>query len=378
MKSDDVRECLCSSLAINCFQLGCCLHGSPRCHCAHANDDWMTKLMAVSPEKKIRDLVIPGTHDSASVTISNWAPFSAVGLCQNVSVNEQLRRGARYLDLRVGGTTDSTLVDDTFICHGMLKGGLFPDVIEEVHQFLCDYPREFIVLEVIYDPNKHEMSSEQRLRVLQLLSSTFDEMVTQEDVNSWFNLKNLTLGELEKKKKNIIVLIDDRICNFSHEGTQYDLATVAREFGCHKNGNFLKNKWHNTANAQTLLRSNETFLEGACNDCDFFMNSQFVMTPQPPGGVSDVLGLLFGAKSLRPVSLARELYRKDVLETFIRDNADNRWNIVLLDFLDLCPQLIKYVTLRSAFHFFVFSHRSNSKTIPYMQCLIPISGFLLD
>ena len=55
----------------------------------------------------------------------------------------------------------------------------------------------------------------------------------------------------------------------------------------------------------------------------------------------DVLGLLFGTKSLRPVSLARELYRKDLLEKYIRDNSEKRWNVVLLDFPDLCPQLVR-------------------------------------
>ena len=27
---------------------------SPRCYCAHVNNDWMTKLAAASPEKKLR------------------------------------------------------------------------------------------------------------------------------------------------------------------------------------------------------------------------------------------------------------------------------------------------------------------------------------
>ncbi|KAL7523798.1 hypothetical protein ACHAXR_001664, partial [Thalassiosira sp. AJA248-18] len=285
MKADDGKECLCSALAINCFQLGCCLHKSPRCKCAHENQDWMTKLGDVAPEKKIRDLVIPGTHDSGSVTISNYKPFAAVGLCQNVSVNEQLRRGARYLDLRVGGKKNSTLIDDTFICHGMLKGGQFPDVIDEINQFLAENPREFVIVEVIYSPKKHEMSSELLLRVFQLLSSTFDEkMITLEDASSWFRLNHVTLGELTDRKKSVVVLINDKMNNgFSHGGTHYSLATVVKEFGCHKNLHFMNNKWHNTAHAFSLLESNETFLEEASDDCRSFLNSQFVLTPQPPG-----------------------------------------------------------------------------------------------
>jgi len=254
----------------------------------------------------------------------------------------------------VGGTTTSTFVDDTFICHGILKGGSFRKVIEEIHLFLCDHPGEFVVLDVVYERDKHEMSSEQQLSVLQLLSSTFDAtMVTQEDVDSWFHLPTLTLGELQNRGKNILLLINDHFVigggsglvssSSSNEGLCYDFDHVAREFGCHRNGNFMKNKWHDTDRAHTLLQRNETFLEGACNDCHVFMNSQFVLTPQPPRNIRDALGLLFGAKSLRPVSLARDLYRKDVLEAFIRDNAENKWNIVLLDFVDLCPQLVRFL-----------------------------------
>jgi len=331
---------------------------------------------------------MPGSHDSASVTISNWAPFSAVGLCQNVSVNEQLQRGARYLDLRVGGNKKSTLVDDTFICHGFLKGASFPDIIEEVHEFLRYNPGEFVILEVIYQ--KHEMSPEQQLRALQLLSSTFDQKVTHDDLNSWFKLSDLTLGQLKKSEKNVIVLVNDRMGQFSLNGTQYDSDAVAREFGCHHH-NFMKNKWHNTANAHTLLESNESFLKRTCNNYDKFLNSQFVMTPQPPGGVCDVLALLVGAKSLRPVSLARELYGKDVLEAFVRDHAEDRWNIVLLDFLDLCPQLIRFlIGLNSPKHLkieqaFVTPKDEESTLIPGKQersqssgLLVPISDRTID
>lgn len=261
-----------------------------------------------------------------------------------MSCYEQLRRGARYLDLRVGGKKGSTSIDDTIIVHGMLTGAPFPNIIEQIEQFLCDNSREFIVVEIIHDRNKHAMSNEQRLRILQLLSSTFGEKVTQEDVNSWFSLSKVTLGELGEKKRNILVLVNDGLYgSFSHEGEQYNQSTIARDFGCHNHAHFMKNKWHNTSSAHTLLRSNETFLEEGCNDCDKFVNSQFVMTPQPPGGFVDVVGLLLGIKSLRPVSLARELYQKDILETYLRDNAENSWNIILLDFVDQCPQLVRFL-----------------------------------
>ncbi|KAL9184286.1 hypothetical protein ACHAXT_002372 [Thalassiosira profunda] len=352
MKVDDGKECLCSSLAINCFQLGCFLHKSPRCSCAHDNRDWMARLRAASPEKKLRDVVIPGTHDSASVTIPNFAPFAAVGLCQNVSILDQLRRGARYLDLRVGGKTNSNLVDDIFICHGMLKGGRFADVLDEIDMFLFDNPSEFVIVEVIYDRNKHAMSTGQLLATLQLLSSTFEQKVTDEDVASWFRPGTVTLGDIGEKERNTLLLINDQLYGFDHEGTTYDLTAAQKEFGCHANHKLLKNRWHNTSHAPSLLKSNEAFLcEAAEGDCDVLVNSQFVMTPQPPRGLADVVGMLLGMKSLRPVSLARELYGKDVLERFLRDNSDSGWNVVLLDFIDLCPQLVRFLLgLNSSIH----------------------------
>ena len=215
--------------------------------------------------------------------MSKWAPFAAVGICQNVSVLEQLRRGARYLDLRIGGEADSALVDDIVIIHGHLKGAPFPNIVEEIDQFLTDNPGEFVILDVIYDKNKHDMSPEQRIGVFNLLSSTFSQMITQEDTKSWFKLKKVTLGDLADKQKNVLLMIGGGILDFAYEGTEYDLSTITKEFGCHRNDNCMKNKWHNTAHARTLLESNKTFLEEGMDKRDKFFNSQFVMTPQPPG-----------------------------------------------------------------------------------------------
>ena len=224
----------------------------------------------------------------------------------------------------------------------MLKGGRFADVLDEINMFLCDHPSEFLIVEVIYDRNKHAMSTGQLLATLQLLSSTFEQKVTDEDVASWFRPGTVTLGEIGEKERNTLLLINDQLYGFDHEGTTYDLTAVQKEFGCHANHKLLKNRWHNTSHAPSLLRSNEAFLcEASEGDCDTLVNSQFVMTPQPPRGLADVVGMLLGMKSVRPVSLARELYGKDVLERFLRDNSDSGWNVVLLDFIDLCPQLVR-------------------------------------
>jgi hypothetical protein len=325
---------------------------------------------------RAQELILPGTHNSASVTISKWSPFSAVGICQNVSIYEQLMRGARYIDLRVGGgtgrrrrrrtnattTSSPSIVNSIVIVHGILNGSPFPDIIHEMDNFLRDRDDgEFVIIDIQFDRNKHRLSSQQRFHLLEFVSHVFkDRLITHADATSWFDLKTVTLGELLlDQKKNVLILLNDGMVNcgdFYHDGTRYDANTIAKQFGCHWNHRYLVNQWHNSACPQTVLQKNESFLEKHGNCKNKFVISQLVLSPLPPKvrtwllftclfsyihfvtseranefqNIVDALCLLLGIKSLRPVCLVRELYRTDLLETSIRNTPDNRWSIVLL------------------------------------------------
>eukprot|EP00985_Skeletonema_marinoi_P016129 scaffold8574_cov85-Skeletonema_marinoi.AAC.3 len=145
----NAADCLCSALALNCCQFAFLSQkkksSPPRyigssSYPTNNNNDWMSKLDA---NKKLRDVVIPGTHNSASSTISKWALFSGVAACQNLTVHQQLNEGARYLDVRICGHKD-----DIVISHGIVKGGKLSDVVDEVGAFLCDNPKEFVIVEI--------------------------------------------------------------------------------------------------------------------------------------------------------------------------------------------------------------------------------------
>jgi hypothetical protein len=73
-----------------------------------------------------------------------------------------------------------------------------------------------------------------------------------------------------------------------------------------------------------------------------FLNNQFVLTPGV-GGAKDVLDLLVGQLSLRPVSFASRLYQKDTLDDFLREHAEEPWNIIMLDYCDLIPALVSFL-----------------------------------
>lgn len=138
----------CSALLCNCLQLSCCLpqNSFVAVTVPPQSANWMSELASQDSSIKIRDLVMPGTHDSASYTISGWKPFSAVGLTQSLSVTDQLMSGARYLDIRFAGSANDP--NALSIWHGCLEGGSLKDILEEIRNFLKQHPGEFLVLEV--------------------------------------------------------------------------------------------------------------------------------------------------------------------------------------------------------------------------------------
>jgi hypothetical protein len=79
-----------------------------------------------------------------------------------------------------------------------------------------------------------------------------------------------------------------------------------------------------------------------------FLNNQFVLTPGV-GGVPDVLKLVTGLVSLQPVYLANDLYKppkkhgSPPLHSFFQAHGEEDWNLVSLDFVDLCPALVGFL-----------------------------------
>lgn len=114
--------------------------------------DWMSALPDDMP---LSDVVIPGTHDSATKNVQ-LAYFSK---CQALSIGEQLDAGFRYLDIRLGDSEGFPLMHGFTHC----TAGGFPwsnslmlaDVLEECYAFLEAHPTETVIFCV-----KHEHGDE--------------------------------------------------------------------------------------------------------------------------------------------------------------------------------------------------------------------------
>lgn len=112
-------------------------------------ENWMKDI---DGNMKINQINIPGTHDSGT----EYVELPLFSRCQALSVEEQLERGYRYLDIRLGEDRD-----DLVLKHGFTecRKGAFAwsgrlnltDVLQVCYDFLSKNPSETIIFCVKYE-----------------------------------------------------------------------------------------------------------------------------------------------------------------------------------------------------------------------------------
>ncbi|XP_039134061.1 PI-PLC X-box domain-containing protein DDB_G0293730 [Dioscorea cayenensis subsp. rotundata] len=103
--------------------------------------DHKTWMSSLDPSKvHIRNILFPGTHDSATNKIG--IPFISrpFAQCQSSSIYRQLCRGARVLDVRVN--------QDRRVCHGILVTYPIDVVLDSIKRFLSETTSEILILEI--------------------------------------------------------------------------------------------------------------------------------------------------------------------------------------------------------------------------------------
>jgi hypothetical protein len=100
--------------------------------------DWMS---CIRDDVRMVDLVIPGSHDSATYSMRGFAgPFART---QEFDLLAQLLCGIRYLDLRVTWSRGRPVIVHNFIT-GLATDGLLR---EQVAPFVSDHPSEVVILD---------------------------------------------------------------------------------------------------------------------------------------------------------------------------------------------------------------------------------------
>ena len=119
--------------------------------------DWMA---ALPDEKLLSELVIPGTHDSAT----QFVQLAFFSKCQALGIREQLEAGYRYLDIRLGAAEAGKLQ----LMHGFTRckpGALSSDsllldaVLADCYAFLAAHPTETVLFAVKQEHGDESVSA---------------------------------------------------------------------------------------------------------------------------------------------------------------------------------------------------------------------------
>jgi hypothetical protein len=182
-------------------------------------------------------MVIPGTHDSGSYSIDTFKPFSAVGRTQNVTVVEQLHRGARYLDLHIAGSGR----DKVSIFHGCLQGTVLERVLEDIHLFCQDFPGEFLIVELSAEFGR-DFKPAQKKKALDLVKDILGDKLYVE--NDCKKLRSTPLKDLTQSGKQICVLLQGKMYEeLVVDGTEYTPESVAKEYGFFSSDVWMSSKY---------------------------------------------------------------------------------------------------------------------------------------
>jgi hypothetical protein len=261
--------------------------------CANRKE-WMSTLPL--DKIKVRDLVWPGTHDSATNEIG--IPFISrpFARCQKLSIYNQLVLGARVLDIRIQ--------QDKLICHGPLTSYPVADVLTDVKQFLSETTSEFVILEI-----RTEFSWNDPPNFDQWLVEQLGDYLIPQDISTF----DKTFQQLLPQTRLFCVWKPNTASNAPPAGSQL------------WNSDYLLDNWIDTDLPFTKFNSNLNYLaQQAPNDTrNYFYRVENTATPQISGPVLCVFPV---TQRIRPFA------RLFITETFKRGIAD-RLQIFVEDFL---------------------------------------------
>ena len=293
---------------------------------------WMEKL---PNEKKLKDLVIPGSHDSGTFSLDknmeigpdepnlirkfgklvkpvvyNWS------VTQSMTIYEQLRSGIRYLDLRVAyRTADKN--SEIRVLHGLF-GWTIDQVLDEVNRFVANYPKEIVILDFNHF---YKMDQAAHETLADTLLASFSEIFRAPGADG----PNVTLQEMWGNEEKVIIIYHD-----------YD---VVDTYPCFWPPHLICSPWPNTDDTNQLLEILNKQSEASSISEDALQVTQALLTPQNLTIVKHVTSTLkdvLASKCNRQVT--------EWLKT-LRGTKSHKFNIIIADFVELSDFIPTVISL---------------------------------
>lgn len=303
------------------IQPSCDLHVQAQLFPKYNTATWMHDLYKDNPSAKLNQVVIPGSHDSATDMMNKQSPYAKFNKlhrvsqdlvymwakCQHHSVYDQLMDGIRYLDLRLENHPTGW---KTF--HGLISNCLL-DVLEQIARFACNHQREIILIDfqhlVNFEFQDHVNLMEYIIKHPQLGPRLAGNHLGADG----------TFLDYWKVDKNIILFYTEGFQHFSHLYWRRNLG--------------IENPWYNTPKKSVLQ---EKLVEGiAIRDPSKFHVTQLILTPDVMKVVS---GFVFGVSSLFKLTIPSisNLIANGILQSLdhTAKKANTHLNVVIVDFYE--------------------------------------------
>jgi len=257
-------------------------------------------------------------------------------VCHRIDVYEQLRCGVRCLDFRY--STCDQQPCNIVIRHGPHVGGRYFDELDKVVAFLKENPNEFIIIDMDRE-YQTKTTGEQLDFMLDHIDARLKSlMISQADMDLWFNPCSLRLSELlARKNKRLLLLVDHHLYNrnISHHSS--------KGIGLFFRSAFIESKWNNTSSPVELMKRVEAFHRGRTNDPSKIRITSYTLTPQTD--CRSICKLLCCIDSLRVDNNMHRLFKNRFLQKLVRRHLDefNTIQFVMTDMISSDLHLLTYV-----------------------------------
>ncbi|XP_023219772.1 uncharacterized protein LOC111621764 [Centruroides sculpturatus] len=172
-------------------------------NCYYARPNWMYEMKYTIGFNSLSDLMIPGTHDAGSYLRENRSQEtfkSAMFMCQDEDIWNQLMYGIRFLDLRVTYRNIKGNPEVFWITHSLIRMNLtVREVLRTVKKFL-ESTNEIVII----DFHRFVFLLNDEPKTYKKLMEMIENEVGQYAVPRSYGYKT-TLNELWKENKRLII-----------------------------------------------------------------------------------------------------------------------------------------------------------------------------
>jgi hypothetical protein len=147
----------------------------------YSNENWMGLLAMHNPTINLRQVIIPGTHSSASHSISKSKILSSTARHQTLTITDQLEKGVRFFDIHCGKIGNKDF--EFSVTSGAFSGGDLLGVFSEIISFCQAHAHEFIIIGLVNEIDRG-LTSKQKNRLFDVLNKALGPyMVKGKDVD---------------------------------------------------------------------------------------------------------------------------------------------------------------------------------------------------